>query len=326
MKNYNWGIIGTGRIAHSFAKALCGTDNAVPYAAASRTYEKAQKFAEGSGFTKAYGSYAELAGDKAVDAVYIATPMASHFEDAKLCLSAGKNVLCEKAVTLNSAQLEELFALAEKNGVFFMEAMWMKCLPVYLKAKDWVKSGRIGEITSISADFSNAVPYMPDDRLFRPDLGGGALLDMGIYPLTMAMDFLGSEPESIITSANISRGIDMSSIIQLKYPGATASVYSGFEAGLENRAAVYGTDGIILFGKCFFCSDELMLLDLRNNTTERFKAGFDINGYEFEIREFQRCLSEGLTDSPLVPHKDTLSVMRVMDDCRRQWGLRYPNE
>ena len=139
-----WGIIGTGRIAHAFAKALTGCADAVPYAAASRSVQKAEDFAAECGFQKAYGSYAELAQDPDVDVVYIATPMSAHYHDAKLCLANGRNVLCEKSVTLNAAQLEELLGLAKQNGLFFMEAMWMKCRPVYRRAMEWVRSGRIG--------------------------------------------------------------------------------------------------------------------------------------------------------------------------------------
>lgn len=326
MIKFNWGIIGTGNIARSFSEALRGNSDSVPYAVASRSLEKAQQFAAEFGFIKAYGSYAELAADPELDAVYIATPMASHYNDALLCLNSGKNVLCEKTVTLNSSQLEILLSLAEEKGLFFMEAMWMKCRPVYLKAKEWAQSGRIGEIRCIKADFSNRVPFDPNSRLFRSDCGGGALLDVSVYPLTLAADFLGNEPDEIISTANIRNGIDLSNSIILRYGNASVSAYSGFELALSNNALISGTDGAILFDDYFFCTDRIFLYDRNMRQTEQFTAQNDINGYEYEIREFQRCLSSGLTDSPLVPHNGTTGVMRIMDDCRRQWGLRYPNE
>ncbi len=327
MNSVKWGIIGTGRIARTFAAALKGTEGAVLWAAASRTMEKAQAFAAEHGFEKAYGSYAELAADPDIDAVYIATPMASHYGDSMLCLNAGKNVLCEKSVTLNTAQLEELLRTAAENGLFFMEAMWTKCRPAYLKAKEWAASGRIGEIRFIKADFSNTVIYDGSDRLFRPDCGGGALLDLSVYPITLAADFLGNVPDEIISSAHISGGIDLSNTVMLRYPGgAFASTDSGFEVTLKNNAIVSGTAGAIVFDDWFFCSGGVTLYDRDMREIERFYAEHEVNGYEYEVREFQRCLAGGLTDSPLVPHEGTLAVMRIMDECRRQWGMTFPSE
>jgi Predicted dehydrogenases and related proteins len=213
-KPIRWGIIGTGRIAHTFAKALVNCENAIPFAAASRTRQKADAFAAEYQFRKAYGSYAELAQDPDVDVVYIATPMSSHYHDARLCLEHGKNVLCEKSVTLNCQQLEELLDLAKQNGLFFMEAMWMKCRPVYRKAMEWVREGRIGSIGCIKAGFCNLVPYNANDRLFRADCGGGALLDLGVYPLTLVHDLMG-KPKKIKSHAHIRNGIALSNTILL---------------------------------------------------------------------------------------------------------------
>ncbi|MBQ9898321.1 MAG: Gfo/Idh/MocA family oxidoreductase [Ruminococcus sp.] len=326
MENINWGIIGTGNIARTFAAALNGTDGAVLYAAASRTKEKADRFSAEFGAVKSYGSYAELASDKNIDIVYIATPMASHYEDAKLCLMNGLNVLCEKSVTLNRSQLMELLGLAKENGLFFMEAMWMKCRPTYLKAKEWVNSGRIGDIRYIHADFCNIVRYDADSRLFRPDCGGGAILDLGVYPLTLAEDFLGF-PYSIESAANVSRGIDLSNSILLKYQdGSFASVESGFELASRNNAVISGTNGMIAFGDWFHCTCDATLFNADRNEAETFSQPNAVNGYEYEIIEAQRCLREGLLESPLVPHSGTLNVMTIMDECRRQWGLVFPGE
>jgi predicted dehydrogenase len=328
MKKYNWGVIGTGRIARSFSYALRGSADSMTYAVASRNNSKAAAFADENGFTKAYGSYAELAADPDIDAVYIATPMTAHFENASLCLSAGKNVLCEKSVTLNSKQLEELLSLADKKGVFFMEAMWTKCLPAYLKAKEWIRAGKIGDVRYVKADFGNTVKYDPNDRLFRPDCGGGALLDLSVYPLTLAADVLGGEPDEIISSAHIGGdGVDLSNSIMLRYnSGSFASTDSSFEIPLRNNAVISGTAGMILFSDWFFCISDVTLFDRNCKPVETFRCPHEINGYEYEIREFQRCLSEGLTDSPLVPHSCTLAVMRIMDECRRQWGMTFPSE
>ncbi len=324
MKKFNWGIIGTGRIANTFAQALAGCGEAVCYAAASRTREKAEAFAQKYGFEKSYGSYKELAEDENVDVVYIATPMSCHYGDALLCIKNGKNVLCEKSAALSLSQLDEMLKAANENNVFFMEAMWMKCRPVYLKALEWAK--RIGRIEYIKADFCNLVQYDPKDRLFDPGCGGGALLDLAVYPLTLAYDFLG-EPEEIITAAHIGRGgVDLSNSIMLKYNNAAASLNSSFEIPNNNSALISAENGMIIFSDWFFCTSRAALCDRDGKELEVFDKPNEINGYEYEIREVCRCLSEGIRESPLVPHSSTRAVMRIMDKCRADWGMRYPQE
>ena len=327
MKIVNWAIIGTGRIAHTFATALAGTEGARLYAVGSRTIKKAQEFAEEFGFEKAYGSYDELVKDKKIDVVYIATPMASHYKDTMLCLAAGLNVLCEKSVSLNSRQLDEMLAKAEEKGLFFMEAMWMKCRPVYLKALEWVSEGRIGTPQFVKADFNNLVKYDRNDRLFAPECGGGALLDLTVYPLTLALDFLGQSPKSIEAYAHIGKdGVDLSDTLILKYETAYADISAGFEIPAINRAVIVGDKGSIVFGDWFFCCCEVSLYDDETNLIEKREIPNEVNGYEYEIREVHRCLEEGLRESPLVPHESTKAVMKIMDECRARWGMKFPGE
>lgn len=328
MNKIKWGIIGTGKIAHTFAEALKATPDAELIAIASRNADKAADFAEKFGFIHSYGSYAELAEKSGADVVYIATPMSKHYEDSILCLKNGKHVLCEKSVTLNCTELEEILALAKEKNLFFMEAMWMKCRPVYLKAIEWAKSGRIGEIRYIKADFCNLVPYNHDDRLFNPECGGGALLDLAVYPLTLAADFLGGTPDTIISSAHIGNdGIDLSNSILLKYQnGSFASLDSGFEIPLRNNAVISGTEGLIILGDWFHCTCNPVLLDRCCNEVENINIPDEINGYEYEIREVHRCLANNMTESTLVPHSSTMNIMRIMDECRRQWNMKFPSE
>lgn len=326
MDKIKWGIIGTGKIAHKFAEALKGCEDAELCAVASRTLPKAQEFAEKFGFSSAYGSYRELAENSDTDVVYIATPMSSHYTDSMLCLNFGKNVLCEKSVTLNSRQLDTIFQTVRYKDLFYMEAMWMKCRPAYLKAKGWVNQGRIGEITYIKADFSNDIPWNSEDRLFRPDCGGGSLLDLTMYPITIAHDFLGN-PDEIISNAMLHDGIDLSENIILRYSsGANAYLYGGFEYRLRNNAIISGTEGFITFGDYFHCTDEVKLFDRDGKIIEDLRFPDRINGYEYEIEEVHRCLREKLSESPLVPHSGTADVMRIMDTCREQWGLVFPGE
>ena len=319
MDRINWGILGTGKIAHTFAEALRGTEGARLHAVASRTREKAQAFADQFGFEKAYGSYGELAEDSSVDVVYIATPMASHFGDAMLCMRGGRHVLCEKSVALNLEQTQEMLDFAKEKDIFFMEAMWMKCRPVFLKVLEWIAE-------YVKADFSNHIPYDRNDRLFRADCGGGALLDLSVYPLTFA-DAVFGEPDGIVSNAQFRDGVDMNNTILLRYrDGRFASANSGFQHQLNNTAMVSGTGGFITLGNWFHCTSEATLFDRDAGLAEKFVCEPEINGYEYEIREVQRCLRLGLTESPLVPHAGTVRVMKVMDECRRQWGMRFPQE
>lgn len=323
----NWGIMATGKIAHTFAKAVNFTDGARLYACASRSAEKAAEFGAQYGAEKCYGSYEELAADENIDVIYIATPMNCHYENVKLCFEHGKNVLCEKSVTINSTQLRELIEIAREKNLFFMEAMWTKCLPAFRKAKEWVAEGKIGTIKAIRADFSNAVDFDENDRLFRPELGGGALLDLSVYPLSFITSFLGFEPKKISSAVNIDKlGVDMDEAVIMQYENAYASFVSGFDIDNENRAVIVGTEGRIAFNPWFFCTDTVRLYDRNNKLAEEYIAPHLCNGYEFEIMEVQKCLADGLRESRLHPLSDTLAIMEIMDGLRKEWNFRYPEE
>ena len=323
----NWGIMATGKIAHTFAKAVNAAEGAKLYACASRDGSKAAEFGKLYGAEKSYGSYEELAADPNVDIVYVASPMSCHYENVRLCFEYGKNVLCEKSITMNSEQLAELVKTAKEKNLFFMEAMWTKCLPSFLKAKEWVQSGKIGEIRAIRADFSNPVDFDPADRLFRPELGGGALLDLAVYPITFITAFLGYAPVEISSSVNFGRsGVDTDEAVIFKYENAFASMTAGFNMENENRAVIVGTEGRIAFAPWFFCTDTVRLFRWDNVLLEESVTPHICNGYEYEILEAQRCLSEGLKESPLNPLSDTVSVMKIMDGLRKYWSYSFPNE
>ena len=327
MNKVKWGILGTGAMAAIFAEALKGCEDAELYAAASRNEEKAALFAEKYGFGKSIGGYELLAADPEVDIIYIATPMSSHYDDTMMCLRRGKKVLCEKSAALNSSQLDDMITLAKEKKLFFMEAMWTKCRPSYRKAKQWAESGRIGKMNAVKADFCNIVPYDGNSRLFRSDCGGGALLDLGVYPITLAADFLGNYPCEIKSNAVISRGVDISDSISLVYPnGAYADISAGFVTDTGNRAAVLGSDGFIIFEGGFVWSTAVTLYDKNGTVIEKFDYSNKVNGYEYEIEEVHECISEGLSESSIVKHCDTLAVMKIMDTCRGQWGLTFPAE
>ena len=326
-KVINWGIMATGKIAHTFAKALNSIEGARLYACASRSIQKAEEFGRQYGAEKCYGSYEELAADENIDVIYVASPMSCHYENVKLCFEHGRNVLCEKSITINAAQLRELIDIAKEKNVFFMEAMWTKCLPAFRKAKEWVDGGRIGRIKAIRADFSNAVDFDENDRLFRPELGGGALLDLSVYPLSFITSFLGFEPKKISSAVNIDKlGVDMDEAVIMQYENAYASFVSGFDIDNENRAVIVGTDGRIAFNPWFFCTDTVRLYDRNNKLVEESITPHLCNGYEFEIMEVQSCLADGLKESRINPLADTLAIMEIMDGLRKEWNFSYPEE
>ncbi len=327
MKKYRFAILGTGRIAATFAKALSEVSEAEFYAVGSRTKQKADAFAEKFGAVKSYGSYEELADDKDIDAVYIATPMSCHFDNAMLCINKGKHILCEKSVSLDSRQLDIMLKAAAEKELLFMEAMWTKCRPVYIKVLDWIRQGRIGKVKYVKADFNNLVRYDRSDRLFAPELGGGALLDLLVYPLTLSSDVFGEYPESVTSAANIGKdGVDLSNAVILKYKNGFAALSSGFEVPNNNNALISGEKGSIIFSDWFFCTSEAALYDRNGSEIERINIPDEINGYEYEIREFCRCLDKGLKESTLVPHSSTKTVMKIMDKCRSDWNMQYPDE
>lgn len=311
----------TGKIAHTFAKAVLSVSDARLYACASRTAEKATEFGKLYGAEVSCGSYEELAADPNVDIIYVASPMSCHYENVKLCFEHGKNVLCEKSITMDSEQLSELISLAREKNLFFMEAMWMKCLPAFMKAKEWFAAGKIGEIKVIRADFSNPVEYDPTDRLFRADLGGGALLDLGVYPISFITAFLGYEPKQILSDVNIGHGVDMDEAVIFKYENAYASMTAGFDIENDNRAVIVGTEGRIAFDPWYFCTDTVRLYDKNNRFALESITPHLCNGYEYEIIEAQKCLADGLKESTLNPLCDTAEVMKLMDRIRLDWNM-----
>ncbi|MBQ8688279.1 MAG: Gfo/Idh/MocA family oxidoreductase [Ruminococcus sp.] len=323
----HWGICSTGKIAETFAAALRSVEDAVCTCVSSRTLKKAQDFADRHGFQRAYGSLEEMLCDPELDVVYIASPMACHYEHAKAVLNAGKHVLCEKSVTLNVQELSELLELAGEKQLFFMEAMWMKCRPVFLKAMEWIESGRIGDVQMLKADFCNSVDYDEEDRLFRPELGGGCLLDLAVYPFTLAEAVFGGKPETISTQVRMGKsGVDFDMAAILQYKSGFAAITAGFDIPCGNNAVIVGSKGRIDIGNWFFCSCDAALFDENNRPLEQFHQDNLCNGYEYEIMEVNRCLTEGASESGLVPHRGTVNVMEMMDACRKQWGFRFPQE
>ncbi|MGX1269618.1 Gfo/Idh/MocA family protein [Streptomyces phaeoluteigriseus] len=324
-----WGILATGGIAAAFTADLIDLPDAEVVAVASRTETSAQAFAERFGVPRAYGDWETLAKDADIDVVYVATPHAAHRAAAGLCLEAGRNVLCEKAFTLNLREATELVALARDNDRFLMEAMWMYCNPVIRRLKALVDDGAIGEVRTVQADFGLEGPFPPSHRLRDPAQGGGALLDLGVYPVSFAHLLLG-EPTSVSAQAVISaEGVDLQTVAALSWEsGALAALHCSLVGGTGVTASVTGTRGRIDIPSGFFHPDRLVL-HRAGRDPEEFPAD-PADGprttMRHEASEVMRALRAGETESPLVPLDGTLAVMRTLDTIRERIGVRYPGE
>ena len=326
-KKIRIGVIGAGRMAGWFSEGLTVVPDAVRYAVGSRTQEKAQQFAGKYGFEKAYGSYEALLLDPDVDLVYIATPIREHYANIKAALEAGKNVLCEKSLTVNAAQAEEVTALARSRGLFLMEAMWTLCHPVYRKIREWAADGLLGEIQAADGCFYTAAGK--GHRLYDLETGGGALLDLGYYPVTYACSFLGTQPERILSHTILgASGVDYMDSIVLSYAnGHFAHLSTGL--GEKKHATMYlmGTKGrVTLQEDLFFQVQKAQVVSFDNEVLDSIEVPFLKNGYEYEAMEAIRCLQEGRTESSLVPLDDSVAVMRILDICRANAGFRFPFE
>jgi predicted dehydrogenase len=312
---FKWGIMATGWIAERLADAINYVPDAELTAVASRGIEKAEAFGKRYGAKKCYGSYEELAADPDIDIIYIATPTSMHYDNVKLCFEHGKNVLCEKSLTVTAPETAELIKIAHEKKLFFMEAMWMKCFPTYRKAVELVKSGRIGEIKTIRVDISKAQHYDPNNRFFNKALGGGTLLDLGVYSVTFLTGFLGFDYKDLYARAYIGEtGVDRDEIISFDYGNAYTSSVVGFDIEDDNRAIIVGTKGRIDVGPDFWYADSFRIYNEHGDFVEEVKIPHLCNGYEYEVMEAQECLSEGLLESKIIPLSNTLRIMEIMDE------------
>ena len=318
-----WGILGTGGIATSFVTDLRLLPDAVPAAVGSRTPESAAAFAERHGFARAHGSWAELAADPDVDVIYVATPHASHLDAAMECLRAGKAVLCEKPITLDRASAEQLVREARAREVFLMEAMWMRCNPAIRDLTARIADGVIGEVRAVHADFGLQGPFEAGHRLRDPGMGGGALLDLGVYPINLAHLILGT-PESVQSWAHLTpERVDENTGLLFGYPsGAVAALTCSINGATRNAASITGTEGRIALPVGFFAPHGYALTRA-GAEPEEITFDFPGRGYHFEAAEVQRCLAEGLLESPLMPHVATLEIMGLLDSIRNQIGVVY---
>lgn len=322
----NWGIMGTGVIAEQFVADLAFTSTGTPYAVGSRQMSKAVDFASRFDIPKAYGSYKELIEDPEVDVVYIATPHRYHLENSLNSLRAGKAVLCEKPITVNRQELEELISEARARDLFLMEAMWMLFLPPMRQALQWITEGRIGEVRLVQAEFGFVGNAEPEGRLLNPELAGGALLDVGVYPVALATAIYGSQPPQIMSTSSIGEtGVDEQFSALLTYDsGKSASLHGSITLGMRNEAVIHGTEGCIVLPSMNKAPSAILYK--KGREVETYSDERQGKGYEYEADEVGRSLLAGRKECEWLAPNWSLEVMRLLDALRAQWGLKYPFE
>ena len=322
-KIYKWGIIGPGRIAQKFAAALKLVPNAVLHAVASRDKGKAEQFARSYQANHFYDNYEALANNEELDAVYIATPHTFHHAHALLCLQKKRAVLCEKPMSVNFSSTAEMVLAARENNTFLMEAMWSRFLPIIDKTLQLVNDGTIGDLKYVSADFGFVAPFDTSSRLYDLKLGGGSLLDVGVYPLFLVLLLLGKPDEIKAFSQLASTGADETTAALLFYKnGILASILSSINAQTPIAAEITGTKGTIFLDRPWYKGSEIRVR--KNDTiTDTFSLPYGDNGFEFQIKEVQECLEKGLTESDKMPLGFSLLLSDTMDDICRMGKISY---
>ena len=319
-----WGILGAGGIAATFVSDLLDNDFTVT-AVGSRTQSKADEFASRFAIGTAHGSYAELVADPEVDVVYVATPHPFHHDDALLAIHAGKHVLVEKPFTLNQAEADEIRVAAADAGVIVLEAMWTRFLPHMVRIRELIAEGAIGEVTAVIADHTQSLPQNPEHRLQNPELGGGALLDLGIYPVSFAWDVLG-EPETIVAlSSPTATGVDGRTSMIFGYAsGAQAVLHTSLDAAGPNHASVVGTGGWIDVDRIFYNATDFTAYRTDGSVIEHWSNEVTSRGMQYQAWELERRAAGGAPS--VLPIDETVAIMATLDEVRRQIGLRYPSE
>ncbi|MBD3386116.1 gfo/Idh/MocA family oxidoreductase [candidate division KSB1 bacterium] len=324
--NIRWGILGTGKIANVFANNLKQVALADLSAVGSRDLSRAKSFAKDHSIAKPYGSYEELAKDTKIDVIYISTPHPFHCENTLMCLNHGKAVLCEKPFAINAEQAGQMILTAKKENLFLMEAMWTRFLPAIIKTKKWIDKGKIGTVRFVNVDFGFQASFDEHHRLFNPQLGGGALLDVGVYALAFCSMVFEKKPKEIKSFVKMAKtGVDEQAVIILQYDeDQLATITCSTRVDTPNEAMIMGTKGRIHMPAKFWGAESAVLIKKKQNRVR--KAPLGGKGFVYEIEEVNRCLRQNRLQSEYMPLNETLAIMEIMDDIRAQWNLSYPTE
>ena len=329
-RTVGWGVVSTGNIADKVTAQLAQLQDVRLVAVSSRSSARAEEFASRHGFTRSYGDaersgYRRLADDPEVEVVYVATPHGQHYEVASAVREAGKHVLLEKAFTINAREARELAALAASHGLFLMEAVWTRFLPSYQRVLDVVESGAIGDVVYVQADLGFQAARDPRQRLWRPVDGGGALLDLAVYPLSWVLGTLGPVARVVASGRLNDDGVDELSALAISHEGGGHSqVMASFVSQSANRAAIVGTEGVIVTDSPVSRPQGFTLTVAGESHHESVPHHED--AYAYQLREVTRCVQHGVLESPTMPLAHTIATMEVFDEVRRQLGVTYPND
>ncbi len=327
MKKIKWGIISTGHISGKFANALAILPDAELSAVASRTQESADRFAKEFNIPKAYSSYEQLAKDPDIDVIYIGTPHTFHLENSLLCMRNGKSVLCEKALTINADEAREMVRVARKKNVFLMEAMIPRHVPLVKKMLQWIEDGKIGEVRMVKAARCARGTFASGARQLNPELGGGALLDVGVYVISFASMVMQKPPVEVVGLGHIGEwGSDEQGVAVLRYDnGEIADLSFALQTAAVNDAFIFGTEGYIKIDEVFAVPTKATLF-IDKKEVETLEEPIVGNALNYEAEEVMRCLREGLKESPLMTLDESIQIMEILDKVRKPWGLKYSND
>jgi predicted dehydrogenase len=321
-----WGIIGTGLIADLFVTDLLANDFTVT-AVGSRSQASADEFAARFGIAHAHPTYEALVADPEVDVVYVATPHPMHVANATLALTAGKHVLIEKPFTLNAKDAAAIAALAEEKNLVVLEAMWARFLPHMVRLREIVAEGTLGDVRTVIADHNQNLPKDPSHRLQNPDLGGGALLDLGIYPISFAWDMLGAPTTVYATAAKTPTGVDRQTAVIFGYAdGQQALIHTALDTAGPTTASVIGTEGWVAIESTFYAPTNFTVYNAKNEVVERYESNVTDRGMQYQAAELERIVASGAIAGDILPPSETVAIMASLDEIRSQIGLVYPGE
>lgn len=326
MKICHWGILGPGHIAERVIRCFPYARNADVLAVASRTPGKARGFAEKWNIPRSYESYEDLVRDPDVDIVYVATPNSEHCRLALLALEHGKHVLVEKPFAMNAGEARRMAAFARSRNLFLMEGMWTRFFPAVQKAKELLDIGVIGKVHNIQADFAYRMPYIPGHRMFDPALGGGALMDVGVYSISLASFLYGAMPQAATGLAELGYGVDLRANGILQYSdGAMATFFCACDTEAPVSCRIFGEKGWIQIPK-FYAPSRLEVCLYAGGEEKTYDFPLDGEGFQYEIMAVSDCVNQGLTECSLMPLEETIAQMQILDQLRQRWGIRFPTD
>jgi predicted dehydrogenase len=326
MQSFNWGVIGPGNIANTFAKAIISSKKGKILAVASRSKERAADFASTYQIEKTYSDYEQMLADPEIDIIYIATPHNFHYQQAKMCLEAGKHVLVEKPCTVNAEQMQKLLELAQSKNLLLQEALWSRFMPCLSQLRQLLNEGIIGDIQYIQSEIGFAFQKREKSRLLKAELAGGSLLDLGIYSITLSQFFLQEHPDRVTAMGQLTdQQVDGHVFANMHYPsGRFAQFTSSMLSQTSNTMRIVGTEGYVNLPACFWDTDSALIYK-DDKLIQTIDIPHLVNGFEYQIEESMRCIEHNMLCSEVMSHLDSLGVLRVMDDIRKQIGVHFPD-